>query len=40
METITALRDEDVARAIAYALTQPSYVALNEIVVRPLAQEV
>jgi len=40
LESLTALSADDVARAIAFALAQPPHVALNEIVVRPLAQEV
>jgi NADP-dependent 3-hydroxy acid dehydrogenase YdfG len=34
------LQPADVARAIAYALLQPPHMAVNEIVLRPLAQEV
>lgn len=33
-----ALRDEDVARAVLYALSQPPHVDVNEILVRPIAQ--
>ena len=40
LETLQPLRDLDVARAVAYALAQPAHVAVNEIVLRPLAQEV
>ncbi|MBW3631966.1 MAG: SDR family oxidoreductase [Chloroflexi bacterium] len=40
METIDPLRDEDVARAVAYVLTQPKHMAINELVLRPVAQEV
>ena len=36
---IEALTAEDVARAIMFAVTQPSHVDVNEIVVRPTAQE-
>ena len=34
-----ALRDEDVARAVMYALEQPPHVDVNEILLRPTAQE-
>jgi NADP-dependent 3-hydroxy acid dehydrogenase YdfG len=37
--TIEALRPEDVARAVLFAVTQPPHVDLNEILVRPTAQE-
>jgi NADP-dependent 3-hydroxy acid dehydrogenase YdfG len=40
LETIAPLQDEDVARAVAYVLTQPKYMAINELVLRPIAQEV
>ena len=40
METIDPLRDEDVARAVAFVLTQPRHMAINELVLRPVAQEV
>ncbi|MFS7874292.1 MULTISPECIES: hypothetical protein [Streptomyces] len=33
------LRPEDIARAIAFMVTQPSHAAVNEIMVRPTAQE-
>ncbi|GAA0668764.1 SDR family NAD(P)-dependent oxidoreductase [Streptomyces malaysiensis subsp. malaysiensis] len=33
------LRPEDIARAIAFMVTQPSRTAVNEILVRPTAQE-
>lgn len=32
----TPLQTEDIARAVIYALTQPSYVNVNEITVRPV----
>ncbi len=35
-----ALVPDDVANAVAYALAQPPHMAINEIVLRPLAQEV
>jgi NADP-dependent 3-hydroxy acid dehydrogenase YdfG len=34
-----ALHAEDVARAVMFAVTQPSHVDVNEILVRPTAQE-
>ncbi len=34
-----ALADEDVARAVMYALSQPAHVDVNEILVRPTAQQ-
>lgn len=40
LETITPLQDADVARAVAFALAQPKHVAINELVLRPIAQEV
>ena len=40
METIDPLRDEDVARAAAYVLTQPKHMAINELVLRPVSQDV
>jgi clavulanate-9-aldehyde reducatase len=33
------LRPEDIARAIAYTVSQPPHVALNEILVRPAGQQ-
>ncbi|MEW1679409.1 oxidoreductase, partial [Streptomyces noursei] len=33
------LHADDVARAIAFMVTQPARVAVNEIMVRPTAQE-
>ena len=33
-----ALQDEDIARAVMYALSQPPHVDVNEILVRPTAQ--
>ncbi|GAB7029337.1 SDR family NAD(P)-dependent oxidoreductase [Streptomyces sp. NPDC021749] len=33
------LRAEDVARCLAFVITQPAHVAINEITVRPTAQE-
>lgn len=40
LETIAPLRDEDVAHAVAYALTQPKHLAVNELVLRSVGQEV
>jgi NADP-dependent 3-hydroxy acid dehydrogenase YdfG len=34
----TPLQSEDVARAIAYAVSQPRHVCLNEVLVRPTSQ--
>jgi NADP-dependent 3-hydroxy acid dehydrogenase YdfG len=34
-----ALADEDIARAVLYALEQPEHVDVNEILIRPTAQE-
>jgi NADP-dependent 3-hydroxy acid dehydrogenase YdfG len=34
-----ALEDDDIARAVLYALSQPARVDVNEILVRPTAQE-
>ncbi len=36
--TMRALRSEDVAAAVVYAVTQPPHVAVNEILVRPTDQ--
>jgi NADP-dependent 3-hydroxy acid dehydrogenase YdfG len=33
-----ALRDDDIARAVLYALSQPEHVDVNEILVRPTSQ--
>jgi NADP-dependent 3-hydroxy acid dehydrogenase YdfG len=33
-----ALRDDDIARAVLYALSQPPHVDVNEILIRPTAQ--
>ncbi len=37
--TLEPLRADDVARAVGYALEQPDYVGINEIVMRPALQE-
>ncbi len=34
-----ALRDEDIARAVLYATSQPPHVNVNEILIRPTAQQ-
>lgn len=34
------LHEDDVARAVMYALTQPDHVAINELLIRPTLQEV
>jgi NADP-dependent 3-hydroxy acid dehydrogenase YdfG len=33
------LEPDDIARAVAYAVAQPPHVDVNEILVRPTAQE-
>jgi NADP-dependent 3-hydroxy acid dehydrogenase YdfG len=33
-----ALRDEDIARAVMYAMEQPPSVDVNEILIRPISQ--
>lgn len=38
-KAITPLQPEDIARAIAYAVTQPPHVNVNEILIRPTQQE-
>jgi NADP-dependent 3-hydroxy acid dehydrogenase YdfG len=35
-----ALRDEDIARAVLYALEQPEHVDVNEILIRPASQPI
>ncbi len=34
-----ALLDEDIARAVLYAISQPPHVDVNEILIRPIAQQ-
>jgi NADP-dependent 3-hydroxy acid dehydrogenase YdfG len=34
-----ALEDDDIARAVLYAVSQPPHVDVNEILVRPVAQD-
>ena len=34
-----ALEGEDIARAVLFALSQPAHVDVNEILVRPTAQQ-
>jgi|SRR5271154_535681 len=36
----TPLRDEDIARAVIYAISQPPHVNVNEILIRPTSQPV
>lgn len=38
-KAVTPLQPEDIARAIAYAVTQPPHVNVNEILIRPTQQE-
>jgi hypothetical protein len=40
LNNMSPLQPADVARAVAYALQQPPHMAINEIVLRPLSQEV
>jgi NADP-dependent 3-hydroxy acid dehydrogenase YdfG len=35
---MTPLQSEDIANAIVYAVTQPQYVDINEILIRPSQQ--
>ena len=37
---IVPLQPEDVARAVVWALAQPPHLAVNEVVLRPVAQEI
>ena len=37
-EPDSALHDDDIARAVSYALAQPEHVDVNEILIRPTAQ--
>jgi NADP-dependent 3-hydroxy acid dehydrogenase YdfG len=37
--TKNPLHDEDIARAIAFALAQPKHMAINELTLRPITQE-
>jgi clavulanate-9-aldehyde reductase len=37
-ETTRQLQSEDIARAVLFAVTQPDYVAVNEVLVRPTDQ--
>ena len=34
-----ALQDDDIARAVMYAVSQPPHVDVNEILIRPTAQQ-
>ncbi|WP_267923240.1 hypothetical protein [Nostoc mirabile] len=38
-KSVDPLEKEDIAAAIAYALTQPARVSVNEILIRPSNQE-
>ncbi|WP_222919115.1 SDR family NAD(P)-dependent oxidoreductase [Natrinema sp. SYSU A 869] len=39
LDSITPLQSEDIARAIAYAVTQPQHVSVNEMLIRPTDQQ-
>ncbi len=39
VQSMTPLESEDIAAAIAYAVTQPPHVNVNEILIRPTGQE-
>jgi NADP-dependent 3-hydroxy acid dehydrogenase YdfG len=39
LATLKPLRADDIAAAVAYAVTQPDHVSVNELVVRPTGQE-
>ncbi len=38
LDRIERLQSEDIARAIAYLVTRPRHVAVNEILIRPTEQ--
>jgi NADP-dependent 3-hydroxy acid dehydrogenase YdfG len=38
-DSMTPLQSEDIARAVAYAVTQPQHVSINEMLVRPTDQQ-
>ena len=38
-ESLRQLKSEDIARVIAFAVSQPSHVNINEILIRPTDQE-
>lgn len=40
MTRAAPIKDEDIARAIAFVLAQPAYMAINELVIRPISQEI
>jgi NADP-dependent 3-hydroxy acid dehydrogenase YdfG len=40
LQRAAPIKDEDIARAIAFVLAQPKYLAINELVLRPISQEV
>ena len=39
IESMTPLESEDIARAVAYAVTQPQHVNVNEMLIRPTDQQ-
>lgn len=39
LDSITPLQSEDIARGIAYAVTQPQHVNVNEMLIRPTDQQ-
>jgi NADP-dependent 3-hydroxy acid dehydrogenase YdfG len=39
LAALEPLRADDVAAAVAYAVTQPGHVSVNELIIRPTGQE-
>jgi NADP-dependent 3-hydroxy acid dehydrogenase YdfG len=39
LQSMTPLESEDIARGIAYAVTQPQHVSVNELLIRPTDQQ-
>ena len=39
IESMTPVASEDIARAVAYAVTQPQHVNVNEMLIRPTDQQ-